>query len=565
VTDTLTPTGDFTGGTTPLAYPRSQGDQKQDDRRASAYLITSQEIDSITELIEANLKRNFRAHDRISAHPPDTPSTTKSSRAATVTARGLLPKSPAPAESAVTIAEAQVKAQDFLTVKPRQRPVGKIGSQTPSERSTHEVLWEAGSTPQSLIDIDRAESSNTSSQYQSRATSPAQQEKNRRDKGDAFDPKNATASINEWSYRMSSVEVPFIATSSDSDSTDLTPTENPRKSKPKPYRPPIISAVSDNRIRSYKAQAPVRSATSVGEIIDVISFPPLPRKETIDWYSPLPDIGIPPRPDSAPPGPDIIPPRLDSTPSQRYLETPKRSPSSRSLYDAGIDATGFKLVKPITKSSWQSLVDRPTSPEFRFNPDYDLRRKSVVKSHPKAPARVGSASSMGSSIGSSSGQRRKSSIQLQQSTHVHCIDNTNKPSSRQTTWSKVRPPSICPEPKTPSPNEDDPEDDSDDDLPNMGPRKMRSGYVAQMDLIRDKSPPAPETTNHVGIAEPVVGFGPLDRAAMIRDKAPPIPKVDSVGIYERITGVTRGGSSANTSRLEPRANISRDPSFDWIG
>jgi len=268
-----------------------------------------------------------------------------------------------------------------------------------------------------------------------------------------------------------------------------------------------------------KARTCARPAISSPDIEDVVSFPPLrPRKSTNDWYSPLPELGS-----SAPP-----------------------SPGSRSLYGEGVDATGAVLVtgpKPTTQA-FLPLTETSRSPSLAigFDPDYNLRRKSFVKVHPHTPARVGSQSTMGSSIGASSGERRKSSVRpgLQR---VQTTDNIQK-GKRAGTWTRNRPPSVCPPPKPPSPAEM--EEDSHNSLPTIRSLKKIS------ELGEGRSFPSLQP-----------------------QRGPPMPKPDRVGIYGKITGTVRaalGLDAEGCTEEFPQRHVCddcamdpRNPSVDWIG
>lgn len=542
LTEVLTPkNGPETGGTTPRPYPRSQADRETD----TAYLITRKEIDSITELIEANLRRNYRSHNCISAHPPDTP---PRARLPAFTLKGMVPKSPSPSESTVTIMQAKSSRSrtpdnlDHLqvTATPQTRP--RELSRTASQQSTHEIIWEAGGSrhsmrgsPSSMSSLENGErrrflASNSSSPQETVNVTPHQpkikplESPRLTDKSGAFDPNNARASISEWSWRLPPAEIPLIVTSSDSDSNDLTPASDvPPAAKP---RVPIRSVVSAPEVPKTsakgKARAFVRQAVSSPEIEDVVSFPPLPpRKTTNDWYSPLPDI----------------------------VSSPPKCPSIRSLYDEGIDATRVVPIhSPASKPQrlpFLPLTDAPSplpSPCIEFNPDYDLRPKSLIKAHPHTPARVGSQSAMGSSIGASSGERRRSSARLGLQ-RVQTIDNIHK-GQRAGTWTRNRPPSICPPPKTPSPTEL--EDDSDNSI--------HTGRSAKIGSALGERP-------RLKSLKPV--------------KGPPVPKVDKAGIYGKITGTVRSALGLNAEDCKdecpPRHDCDdcamdpRNPSVDWIG
>lgn len=512
-----------TGGTTPLAYTRNQEGQYQAD---AEYLITRKEIDSITDLIEANLWRNYRPHNHISAHPPITPPSTRRAESPTFTLKGLVPKTAPLVESAVTITQIKPSSpspQNSLNYLQVASPCTKTNkpSRTPSQKSTYEVIWEANASlnsPSSIRDeVGRKLSSSHSSLQQEMATPTTCQNELKepqfartgKDKSDAFDPDNAKASISEWSWRLPQADIPAIVTSSDSDSNDLTPSSevSPKLNSNVSMRSTASAPEVPRTSARIMARISVKPAGSAPEIPDVVSFPPLPQRQTTsDWHSPLPDIS-----------------------------SPEKFTNARSLYDEGIDATGaidFKAPKP-QRPLWLPLTDHPTSPSpgIEFDPDCEVRRKSI-KPHPHSPARIGSQSSMGSSIGASSGERRRSLVKP--GIHrVRTIDNIHK-GERAGTWTRNRPPSVCPPPKTPSPAE------FEDEIDAVRSHQMKSGAV--------------------------------DRMRLIHDITPPMPKKDRVGIYGTITGTVRAALGLDACQYECPPHVCDDcskdpraPSVDWIG
>lgn len=412
-----------------------------------------------------------------------------------------------------------------------------VGSKSPSNKSA-KISSEA--EPPSPVSEHRYLAEKTSdgpSQQRSRNLTPH----NRSDtkdsisqsstEGKAFDPNDATESIKDWSWKLPQVELPAITVQSDSDSSSLSlndaiPTEKLSTSKLQadPDRPQIKTSISDSNLSkssSVRRQLrSVRSASNTSELLDVISFPPLPKRRTSDWISPLPDI------ESS--GPNSV--------STFKSETKSSEKSAESLHDIGIDATGITIVRPIKmNASLTSLINEdPPSPDIIFPLDYQLRRRSTVKFHPKAPARVGLFATLGSSLGSSSGERRKSSIRSPQTSRTQFLDNKYRPSaSRTSTWHKARPDTRLPSAAGPF-QQSSPAEDSQDPLASN--RDMRSGRINRMQLIEDGSPP--------------------------------IPKPDHVGIYERITGARWGRKREEEvdMRQPVAADVhTRQPSVDWIG
>jgi hypothetical protein len=503
ISETSTLVTGYSGRTIPRAQVPSYLRQR---RPSAAYLITSQDIDSITELIEA--KRPF----------------------------------------------------DYIQVTPAPRWKKDSVSWTSShnrEQSTHEVIWRGGGSPQSGGPLTDEESPKlllpTSSEptpvecshqrsYGIPGAHPAT-----KDKGDAFDLKNANASINEWSWRSMPKDVPVIITSSDSESNELTPPPGGPwlVEPPKPITSRISVSNEDAASRPQSqhelrnaANSQTKSRPRFSTLAEPFSFPPLPaRRTTSDWYSPLPEIDRDPR-----------------------LQT------SRSLYDLGLDMTcrlsAGATRTPTPNGSRKALLgcgDISRVPSVGFNSNYDLqqkkkimpesrsssleaglerteRRKSSIRIHPKAIARTGESLAVGNSIGASSGERRQSSTKVLQ--RVRTIDNRHKGERRAS--GRWRPPSICSPPQIPTLSELEAED-------------WRSAKTPQQQEQLDKI-----RTTH------------SDRIALLKDKGHPLLNADHVGIYGRFTGNVKKNPkedcvqdckphTCDDCEIDPRT-----PSVDWI-
>ncbi len=535
----------ISGQSTPLAGVG--GYQYQAKATAATYLITSEDIDSITELIVANLKRKhpLRPRSGTSAH------FSRSSRSLSNPDVGLLSSNMSSADPIVLgtdvhESEARVRGQPgYLQVAPdRHRPLQR----TPSNRSVHEVLWNGQASSPSSGSAASEENVKTAILCETSVESAASPEIPpsckemtllEKDKGDAFDPNNPRASISEWSCRLQQNYIPTIITSPDLGSNDLTlesatlsteethPTRRSSNSTPPKERMP--------RVRPFP-----RYAASEEKLQDVVSFPPLsPRKATNDWFSPLP-------------GMETI----------SSLTTHPLT-NSRSLYDLGVDVTIGPSGSTTPKAPFTSWVRSaeafpPQSLSIDFKTDYgfgrmststladkETRRRSVVKPHPKASARTGQSSAMGSSIGNHSREKRQSSTPYIQ--RVRTIDNIHK-GERETPSTRWRPPSICPPRITstkinssPTENEDAEEERVGERLPEIVTRLQRSRS------------------------------GITDRLSLIQARCPQISKVDCAGIYGTITGTLRrsiaAASEGDTIQhvCNDCAKDSRQPSVDWIG
>lgn len=539
--------------------------------KKSMFLITNQDIDSITDLIEANLKKGPRSRTSLnpqvqreprsvagisrtmitasvdsSAAPPRAQlrrtwssnrwsfsriySPSKRSGAPSFTVKGMVPQPSAPTQATSEAAEVQLPTfVDFVdsngllrVVKPRH-PLPGSGGQGISDVSAHEVIWEPDESPVATED----DASIPSSQEEFRT--PFQDTY----RGDAFDPGNARHSISEWSMKLPPPEIQVFITphgSVSSISNDVAPNEEDTNFPADSVSHSLSVIRSDTDIRRASQVNTMHSFDSATPAVpeDVVSFPPLSTRPTNDWISPLPSI----KHASSP----------DSTSSHHDGHVPK---GHICLHDEGIDATGSLGIE--TRDSDSELhssnyQDMPTA-AFSFNPDYQMRRKSVVKSHPKASARVGSPNEIGSSIGCSSGERRKSSDRGNQTQHAEVIDNINRPSNTHAgTWSKARPPTPNVSIRPISPPA---EDSSGDDSPGYGSTRkiVRSGHS-----------------------------GHVDQMARIQDSSPPTQTTEFIGIHERLTGARQVDGHESCGRdckkhqrvLDPR-RASSNPSVDWVG
>ncbi|KAF7959044.1 hypothetical protein EAE96_002561 [Botrytis aclada] len=277
--------------------------------------------------------------------------------------------------------------ENFLGIS--QTNFGRRDRQSEGDpESVHEVIWEEHSQKEShLSERDHAHfegeskcsSQASTDQDDTRKSSdhrenPDQEHRPGKNKG-TFDPTDARMSISKWSWQCE----------------------------------PVMNGDDANFITITEQESPKDH---------VISFPPLPRKSTHEWRSPLPDISIPIR-ESRLLG-DMLPKGINARPSH-------------SLHSIGIDARtaisspmlSGMATTPITRNPWlnESAIsppDRVCSWLSDFESDAlkrqksdagTQRKKSLIKAHPKAPARSGNATEIGSSLGSCTGVRRCASSQ----------------------------------------------------------------------------------------------------------------------------------------------------------
>ncbi len=564
------------GETTPRAR-RHNDDQEQ---FSAAYFITAEDIDSITEFIEENLRRNYDLHGPYDRHAYSTPPSQQTAPTASMTSRIMLPPKNHLNQAGAATAEVQPASPrsrsplNYLQAVPASKTKNDTISRVDSQKSVHEVIWESGESPRnSLNDEDDSRLSGACGSGQSTPNKVSFDMPRAlgADKGDAFDPKNAEASISAWSERCPRNEGISIS------------------DPPKPGAGPEVRA--PKAVPRARARPPLRSAFSETNVQDVVSFPPLkPRKKTIDWYSPLPPIEV--------------------------------EMSRRSLYDIGVDVSfgpsSSKTVTPrSSRTSWVRSTQVSHSCSIEFNPNYEMRcripgrysnddaqhqdrRTSVIKAHPNATARTVDLSAAGLALGTSSRERKESSTPSTQRPRSSIDDSTavralisrsdrrqhpsldtgiyvpgNATAMRSTSdtnlWGTNSPPPRRAQPEAISSISDHvlksyPESSQPNDRrPSMRPRLPRVRTIDNVHKGEHAGPPskwrAPSpcptprppspseyASEHEGATESLQSSpGPApaapqirqtwaDRLKLVRLMSPSLPAVDRIGIYGRMTG-----------------------------
>jgi hypothetical protein len=586
-----------TSKATPRARPINVGQK----RHSVPYFITTEEIDSIPELIEANLRRNYDAYGRYDRHACSSRPSQRTTPSSSITGTALVTSKSYSTQPSVVVTEVQPinsrprSPLNYLQVAPECKTKTDAISRSDSQRSVHEVIWESGASPLSLGGFTDEDDSRRSGPCSAEPSTPNPINLQmpgalRVDKGDAFDPQNANASINEWSWRCPQNEIAVVLTSSDSDSNDvlLEGSSDPRRTDFEDEIPPPKAAP---RARDRPL---LRSAVSQTKLQDVVSFPPLaPRKKTNDWYSPLPPM---------------------------EAQMPPPLATSRSLYDIGIDVSfgpsSSKTVTPrSSQTSWVRSTEVSPTRSIEFDPNYEIRckspescledpihRKCVIKAHPNASARTGEFSTIGSSLGASSHEKRKSSTPIVQRPRSPRIcesaaervliqsarrsppSQIHRTETSQPTNSATMKPTSCVDiggrnsspalrallefspPRSERTKESSPEASHPDErginspprLPRVrtvdnahkgehevlptkwrapspcptprsrGPSEDTSEYEDSRDSLSGS--PDPSTTT------PQVRRAWIDRLSLLRSRSPPLPAVDRVGIYGRMSG-----------------------------
>lgn len=571
----------------------AQESKSLDHKRASAaYLITSRDIESITELIEAKLSRSLETSPRSRPSPSKVDfsssrishSSSIRTRSPTVNKAGTVTLECFPSEPVTNTTdhvgvEASQCALERFQALPGYKRKRKGHQRTTSSKPDQELIWQDNTSisPNSGSSVSDEDGSKPSPSFVcSEPGTPGrhvghdscetpQSRPQFMGKCGAFERQNVSSFVGEWQsnivavVRSSDDEVKKKTTMSSSAEAEFG-----------------ASTASPGSTTRPKIRPFLRYRASANQVQDVESFPPLPRrKATADWFSPLPEM------ETYSP---LMTPRShhETGPSSKEL-TPKASqmswarsallsPSKNVEFNWNVD------YRPKTPELTPAAEIRHTSIDARHE---DFRRKSTVKAHPCSPARTGSPSSIGSSIGVSHHERRRSlkprsvhsphakSMPLKTSPpdsssgasaeatvdpikRVRTIDNIDKRAHRST-CARWRPPSICPSPRTPSPSE-------------------------ECEYALEEGPKDPEPSQISTETQPSqlqrIRSVFMERMNSIREISPPSVKLDPIGIYGQLTG-TRSADNRNSGHVwgggdshecDDAANHpGRTPSVDWIG
>lgn len=502
---------------------------------SAAYLITEKDIESITKFIQAKLEHKIHEPDPSGPrHSRSNVQLWKSVRSGSSSgARSVTPKGPA-SDSGVPLSETQQEkstsrgAAGFLQITEVSKIKRNTLRRSSSQKSFHEILWKVCGAGSVTTTDDESRQTRTHTYTSSAALTtgiessagvcqlPGAGQQYTKGKNKAFDRDKS--SIEKWSWGCpqndnSSPMLPIVSSDEEAAKEDhalkqVRP-QSPENVSRSPRQRPSSPLGSREKIRTDP-----RYMASANQSKHVESFPALPlRKATSDWFSPLPDIV------STPPS------RSPRSPYMSREATPKASPRP-SLWRRPAYSTPSKCDDTnIDAHPWNHL-DHTYYSEIHaktmdFHLDHD-RRWGNAKQHPNAPARTGSSLSMGSSIGVSHHERKRSNktppldssrrssvIALLQ--HVRTIDNIHK-GEREEPARKWRPPTACPSPRPPSLSE-------------------FSDRASSPEPITIPSPIRPKLER--------LRRGLVDRMSLIRDFSPPTTKLDHIGIYAKITGAKR--------------------------
>ncbi|KAL3424699.1 hypothetical protein PVAG01_03980 [Phlyctema vagabunda] len=454
------------GSGTSSATPKSRSPALMEESEiATAYLITNQDIDCITALVNASLRRGKSSDDTVqltrksNLAPPSI-----QSKRPSVTMHGLVPHSGLPAHTAVTTEGVQspyTLARDtsmrlqrgLCNTDGKQRAI----SHSPSTRSLHEILWDdivtrSATTSPLSIDMSDEKESNTPSLAGTPFFTP-RRGSNISNTEFIHSNDHPHGSLHKWKWACPDppVSTPHIRSSIGSSE---------------------YFGSCEGVAKSHAQQNQKASPHS-----DVISFPPLKeRRMTSEWITPLPDI-------SQPEASDTTLHNVGIDANYGGASTPRRvSPGAQSK---------SSIRKRSAANSEQETRQTVRMRTSIFSSDQDLRRRSVLN-HPYAPARTGAAMTTGSSIGASSRTRRKSSAP-----HIQIPDHfdTDKLGS---TWKKAREDSCYPTILEPSSPEDDSQHTTHDHSSN-------DFHAHRQKLLKEKTPVLPGTIDRVGIYNDFTG------------------------------------------------------------
>ncbi|EPE28862.1 hypothetical protein GLAREA_00020 [Glarea lozoyensis ATCC 20868] len=401
-------------------------------------------------------------------------------------------------------------------------------SRNNSQKSMHEVIWkppnsQAGSP---LRNCKLPETSYFTSEPVTPLPTPAAASKEQEIEN-YLEAVTRTPSffpgLQEWPPTAASTLVPALGDSSILE-TKKSPLEKLNKSDSEPARDPLRSAKQKKQSAMDARRRPrlTVSETRLSELADVISFPPLPpRKTTNDWHTPLPAIEMAPKPH----GKHLYDLGLDIHCGHSGVSSTALTPRQLSY---------ARYIQQETEEAPRKIIRSETLPLIEF--------KGAIQIQPKAPSRTSVSPEIGHSIDTCPANRKTSSADVMRC--VTTVDNARK-SQKTSTWIKVRPPSVCPSPQPPTPTE----------LRCDLKIEIPSNHTSKADSF------SPESVDRKAA-----------RLAIIQQKMPQTPEVDRVGIYGRFTGT--GSRNSGGLRVCPGACEvaechhcsvdTRDPSVDWI-
>lgn len=511
----------------------------------STYLITSQDVESITRMIRLSMPTTTKK-----SHTPNISKPTaqfKSDREAYHTIRkpswiksGFQPWPGLPADVATTISEV-VPSRNSSTVGfslqsdlRRESTITKVFS----KKSVHEIIWEDGSrscSTSSLItptsdsavtspsavgepDTTRLEEDIPQSGIPQSMTSRIFPEDRTCFEDDMF---NSQVFRWEWKETTSQDDPP------------------PPFDRDFSLLPPIQG--TDARRKS--------SGLLEVKVDQVISFPALPlRKSTNDWISSPPDIAA-----------------IMKTPS---ISKPRHE--VRPMYLHGLDAIGRLSVSqpgaqsaPITPHTEIGEWDFSSSNAKSKSPASNPRRSTVIQ-HPQDIARVGDFSKPGHAVGFSSGVRRQSSTRLTRIRFEH--RHTEEDLEDRKPWKKPRKDSEYPFKRSYSTSPDETASRRESLTVGMHRRASRSCELLAAAVGLDRKN----------------GERWKDRNRIIAESSPQLTIKDRAGIYVSLTGAEEAVEKIGKNEIGhgpgldnecfsrdftylDDANASRNPSVDWIG
>ncbi|TEY85194.1 hypothetical protein BOTCAL_0016g00480 [Botryotinia calthae] len=606
---------------------------------AEAYIITREDVEAVMELLQVGLLHTQEYRSPVSAangssqdqsprgsrlssmsftnkgvvpvarpssceihiHAAQSDNSKETSQLGNSTARTFSPnlsRSP----TCIANPETSGNPENFLGIS--QANFGRLDRLSEGDpESVHEVIWEEHSQQEShLSERDHvhlegvSECSSQASTNQDGIASPGyddarrsfyhlenpdQDHRHSKNKG-TFDPTDARMSISKWSWQCE----------------------------------PALNEDDANLITITEQESPKDH---------VISFPPLPRKSTNEWRSPLPDIST-----------SIHESRLLGD----MLSKGSHVRPSHSLYSIGIDARtaisspmlSGMATTPITRSPWLNETTPERVCSWLSNSESNAlkrqksdagtqRKKSIIKAHPKAPARSGNATAIGSSLGSCTGVRRCASSQTlsklkkttifdslsvesnqcegKKSWFKHLQDvafpklNTESGAEPASFWSTLatrnssKDPvtrSIPSSPTSPHDNLRGGKKTCHNIQPVISPgisetiSAPRSSARQSLSLIQNKYTSIPQLDLNLYIPKRNPSSPRISAAResllKIQARFPSIPKPDHSGIYDSVTGIRRKNTVEclkycrhllhNCDHNARGSNMS-SPSVDWIG
>lgn len=372
------------------------------------YLISSEEVNLITNLLQEYLVGTQKP---VSPSPTESTIDTQTARTPVVSDSGLLLGMSEPSQTTLSTAEVQPCLESWFAIQRCYDHVPTSVKHSPTlspSKSLHEVIWEAGSSPE-------CESNRSLEENDADGPVPSPAALDNSDIPLSSQPERAMSAQRDATKSEQHLGSSQSSPAPESDSDQAMSRRGMADHAPAQGPPRDIGAFQDSfsdtcRLIVKVLQTPTPAlATAIARnmsVEDVLSFPPLPDRNSMDWQVPLPP-----------------------------LETPPLT-TARSLHSMQQDTTNLSRSSRhrflSTRTSWiraAEIAARNTAADsIAFDPNYSVAAQRSPTPSPPISIIVSDPSNP--------------SIK-----RVHTIDHAEK--GEREGWNPARPPSLYPATLTP--------------------------------------------------------------------------------------------------------------------